>query len=177
MITENTKTKPAVQYDERILNFLDYIILLLSQANTVEEIDLIMDDFLSNDIVEILSENSELFSALPVVWLETFERVCMQKGETSFSLKTLYLPIMFKKLGWKIEDSEKLDRIHHFARKNVDQATILHPSLVLLFIEGLFLSPQTALSNFKENTERLNKTAEDEENINSILNDIKSLGW
>ncbi|MDH3326107.1 MAG: hypothetical protein OEM38_05240 [Gammaproteobacteria bacterium] len=177
MIIENTQVEPKQETDERILNFLDYIVLMLSQANTVDELDLIMDDFSSNDILLIMEEHKQLFGVLSVICLDTFERICVKDDENNFSLKTLHLPIIFKRMGWKIESEARLADLHQISLKRSEESTILYPNLVLLFIEGLILPTNQALNNFEERVEGLLNSEEDESNINQLITDIASIGW
>ena len=177
MIIDEIKTVESPKVDERILNFLDYTVLMLSQVNTVEEIDMIMDDFLSKDIISIMEENKELFSSLSVIWLDTFERVCLKEEQNNFSLKILNLPIMFKNLEWKIEDQDKLHHIHEQAIAQTKNKDSLCPHLSLLFIEGLIFSSNIALNNFEIRAKEIASSQEEIEGIDSIISDILSLGW
>jgi len=174
---ENVVETEELKLDERTSNFFDYIVLLLSQATSVEDLDLIMDDFMSADFMTIMESNKPLFSMLPVIWLDTFERICLIENANDFSLKTLWLPIMFKNLGWRIECHEKLNELHEAALINSEQSTILYPNLVLLFIEGLIFPPNIALSKFKERIIGLLNTLDDQSSIDSLISDIVSLGW
>lgn len=177
MIIESTIETEKEQLDDRTLNFLDYIVLLLSQASSVEELDLVMDDFLSDDFMTIMESNKPLFSMLPIIWLDTFERVCFQENENNFSLKILWLPIMFNKLGWKIESQDKINTLHEAALVKSEQSTALYPNLVLLFIEGLIFPSNIALNKFEERAKRLLNTEEDETNVDALISDVISLGW
>lgn len=181
MITDN-KYEPSFErlhlpVDEKILSFLDYIVLMLSQASSVEEIDMIMDDFISDDVMKIMSDNRQLFSILSVIWLEAFERVCLNDRENNFSLNILHLPVIFKKLNWHIEDREKLARIQESCLEKSEESTKLYPNLILLFAEGLIYSTEKALTNFENRVEGLINTTEDEIGITQLIRDIISLGW
>jgi len=176
--TEVTESESAkLQVDEKILNFLDYIVLMLSQTNTVDEIDLIMDDFLSNDIFEVMEENRDQFSILSVIWLDAFERVCMKENENNFSLKMLWLPIMFNKLGWRIENQAKLDELRQRALTQTESSKVLYPNLALFFIEGLIFPEKQAMDNFKDRVQKLSNSEDDKLSINQLLEDIATLGW
>jgi len=177
MIIEDIEKQQTSQAESQILNFLDYTVLMLSQASTVDEIDLLMDDFLSDDIMEIMQENKELFSVLSVVWLDTFERVCMRDEENNFSLKTLWLPVMFKNLGWHIEDQERLKSLHETARRNANESKDLFPFLVQLFVDGIYQNSDVALANFEEQVRKIADSEEDNANLDQLICDIMSLGW
>ena len=177
MIIEEVENTQNTQVDSQILNFLDYVVLMLSQARSVDELDLIMDDFMSDDIIEVIHNNKELFSVLSVVWLDTFERVCMRGEEHNFSLKILWLPIIFKQFGWRIEDRNRLRDLHTDAVQNATDAESLYPYLVLLFVEGIYLDIDNALANFEKRVRNIAKTDEDNENLDQLISDIMSLGW
>lgn len=177
MIIEEVENTQTTQVDPQILNFLDYVVLMLSQARSAEELDLIMDDFMSDDIIEVIHNNKELFSVLSVVWLDTIERICMRGEDHNFSLKILWLPIIFKQFDWRIEDKNRLRDLHTEATKNASEAETLYPYLILLFIEGIYLDTDKALANFEKQVRSIAKTEEDNENLDQLISDIMSLGW
>ena len=179
MITQEIEQQEtqAVTYDENILNFIDYTVLLLVQVKTANDIDTIMDDFLSDDFIDLLVENKQLFSILSVVWMDAFKRVFINSEETSFSLKTLWIPVIFQKLGWTIEDKQSLSEIHTVCLKRANNDKSLYNYLVLLFVEGIFSSLDFAFDNFRKNVESIASSEEDTKNIDVLFDDIASLGW
>ncbi len=175
---ENEQTaSEAVSFDENILNFLDYTVLLLSQANSANEVDILMDDFLSDDFIDLLVENKQLFSILGVVWMETFNRVFIAGNESSFSLKTLWIPVLFHKLDWTLEDKAALSDLHTLCLKKANNEPNVYNYLVLLFVEGMFSSLEFAFQNFTKNVTSLATTDEDKDNLKNLFDDIASLGW
>jgi len=176
-IEEKVRETASALNEEKLLKFLDYFVLMLSQANTVEDIDLIMDDFLSEDVIHIIQENSELFNILSIIWIDTFDRICMKPGESNFSLKVLWLPILYKRFNWSLNDVDVFNTLHSKAESDVENSDSLCPYLNLLFVEGFTKSTEKALTNFKEKTEVLIQDKSEKENIESIISDVKSIGW
>ena len=178
MTTQIEQTpKEHVSYEENILNFLEYTILLLSQVSSADEADIIMDDFLSDDFIDILVENKELFSILGIVWLDVFKRVFIFSNESSFSLKTLWIPVLFHKLDWSIEHNATLIELHSACENKIKDDNSLYNHLVLLFIEGMYFSLEQGIDNFKSSVKNLATSDEDIESINRLFDDLASLGW
>jgi len=173
---EPQKTE-SVTYDENILNFIDYTVLFLVQAQSAEDVDIIMDDFLSDDFIDIMVENKKLFSILAVVWMDLFKRVFISGNESSFSLKVLWIPVIFQKLGWTIEDKASLSEIHTTCLKKANKDDSLYNYLVLLFVEGIFSSLEFASDNFRKNARSIATSDEDIEKVEKLFEDIASLGW
>jgi len=173
--TQNTEPTPIV--NEELLNFLDYTILLLSQANTADEIDLIMDDFMSEDIIHVFSKNSLFFNIIPIVWLNTYKRVIHANVNRDFPLKLLWLPILFKNLGWEIHGNNELQMIHGEALNNLEEDLSLFNMLNILFLEGLLGKFSSAYSNFNRMCSKLTLTDQEKADLDNIKADVRALGW
>lgn len=172
---------PEINQDldqETLLNFLDHTVLLVSQAQTAEDIDLLMDDFMSEDVQQILTENKDLFSLLNAVWFSSFKRVFIDERSESFPLKVLWLPVLFKKLGWTIEDIETFEQANFTFRSQTQNKNDLYKFLVELFLNGLKFELDTSFKLFKNKIEAIELTSKKDHNqIATILSDIESLGW
>jgi len=179
MIIENSVREENVQNNisRELLNFLDHTVLLLSQVNNSEEIDLIMDDFRSKDLFNIFSENREFFGILSAVWLTTFKRVYLENSTQEVPLKLLYVPVLFKEFGWDKQCIESAKDIHRQCLIAMLKNNSLTNILLLLFIEGIVDTHQEAIDNFKLNIGKLVETDDDKKYIEIVLEDIKSLGW
>lgn len=162
---------------EALFNFLDHVVLQLTQVKNAEEVDLIMDDFMSNDFLDILSGNKEFFSLLNVIWFNTFKRVFIDERSDSFPLKVLLLPVLFKQLGWEIEDIETFEEANYKFRSQTAFKNDLYKLLVELFLNGLKFDTKTSFNLFKKKVESLEMSESDKENIPKMLQDIESLGW
>ncbi len=173
--TQDMETTPTV--NEELLNFLDYTILLLSQANTVDEIDLIMDDFMSEDIIHVFSENNLIFNIIPIVWLNTYKRVIHASSSHDFPLKLLWLPILFKNLGWELNGNSELQIIYGEALSKLEEDLSLFNMLNILFLEGLLGKFSSAYSNFNRMCSKLNLTDQEGIDLENIKTDIRELGW
>ncbi|MDX1811514.1 MAG: hypothetical protein R3240_06175 [Gammaproteobacteria bacterium] len=160
-----------------LFNFFDYTVLLITQANTAEDIDLLMDDFMSPDVINILEENKGLFSLLNAIWFTTFKRVFVDKRSESFPLKMLALPILFKRMGWEIEDIETFENANFEFRTKTQGKNDLYAHLVQLFMNGLKFTPSVALNLFKDKIEALDVSEQDKANIDVMIKDIEELGW
>ena len=81
-LQENTT---SLNDQERALfNFLDHTVLLITQASNAQEIDLLMDDFMSDDVLKLLENNADFFGILNAVWLSTFKRIFIDQRSDSF---------------------------------------------------------------------------------------------
>jgi len=174
---EVSTPSPEKISQENLMNFLDYTVLMLSQVNTVDDMDLIMDDFMAEDVMQTFRENSELFSILSIIWLNTFERVLVNSDETAFPLKVLKIPVLFREFHWTVEDKKLLSTIHTECLLKTLDSDFLYHMLTLLFIEGIALSEEEALANFRENVKKIVRSEEDELVVQNMMNDIQSLGW
>ncbi len=177
MTTELEQPEEIVTYDENILSFLDYTVLILSQANSANDVDIIMDDFLSDDFIDILSNDRDLFGMLAPIWMDVFSRVFVTSDETSFSLKSLWIPVLINKLNWTIENKSTVSDLHKFCLEKVKKESSLYNYLSLLFVEGVLFTPDSAFNNFKLHTESLIKSQNDANELSRLHNDIISLGW
>jgi len=179
MITaeKNIAMEPTPTVNEELLNFLDYTVLLLSQANTVDEIDLIMDDFMSEDIIHVFSENNLIFNIIPIVWLNTYKRVVHENGNHDFPLKLLWLPVLFKNLDWQIYDNNDLQSIYGEALSKLEEDLSLFNMLNILFLEGLLGKFSNAYSNFNRMCSKLSLTDQENLDLENIKTDIRALGW
>jgi len=163
---------------EALFNFLDHTVLLITQASNAEEVDLLMDDFMSDDILQILESNKEFFSLLNAVWFSTFKRIFIDVRSESFPVKVLWLPVLFDKLGWKIEDIETFEQANFAFRNQTQQQNDLYKHLVELFLNGLKFELETAYNVFKTKIDSIEYSDEkDKESIETMINDIESLGW
>lgn len=176
---DNLAHKEEVEYpvSNELLNFLDYTVLLLSQVNTSDEVDLIMDDFSSSDLVKILSENREFFSVLSSVWLTAFKRVFILNGDQDFPMKLLRIPALINELNWDQNCVEHAKDIHRECLMMTLQNKSLTNLLLLLFLEGIIYSSQEAINNFINNIEPLIENEEDRQGVNVVIEDLVSLGW
>lgn len=178
MTTEIELEKPQTRsYDENILNFLDYTILLLSQANTADDVDIVMDDFVSDDFYNLLNENKELFNILAPVWVDVFDRVFVSGNESSFSLKALRIPVLIKEFDWVIENASNLSNLHTKCLNKIEKDESLYNYLTLLFVEGIYFSLESAFDNFKIHANSLASSQSDIDDIQDLCDDISSLGW
>lgn len=175
-LQENTT---SLNDQERALfNFLDHTVLLITQASNAQEIDLLMDDFMSDDVLKLLENNADFFGILNAVWLSTFKRIFIDQRSDSFPLKVLWLPVLFKQLNWEIEDIETFEKANFEFRQKTQNNNDLYKQLVELFLNGLKFRPETAYNLFKDNIEKIDvSTKEEVENITAMLKDIESLGW
>jgi len=137
----------------------------------------LMDDFLSDDFIDLLVKNKQLFGILGIVWMNTFSRVFINGNESNFSLKTLWIPVLFHKLAWTLEDKSSLSDLHTLCVKKSSDETSVYNYLVLLFVEGMHSSLEFAFQNFMKNVTSLAVTDEDKNNLNNLFDDIASLGW
>jgi len=163
--------------EKEILNFLDFAVLMLSQVNNAEDVDIIMDDFLSDEMYNVLNNNQALFSVLSIVWVNTFNRVFVEREEISFPIKLLRIPVLFDKFNWKIEDQAMLSSIHSKCLLKVIEENTLTNLFILLFIEGIFYSQEMALGNFKGNVKKIAKTDDDKMIVNELIENLETLGW
>lgn len=164
--------------NELLFNFLDHMVLLITQAKNAEEVDILMDDFMSDDVLKTLTDNKEFFSLLNVVWFSTFNRVFIEQRSESFPLKVLWLPILFKQLGWEIEDIETFELANYNFRNQTQQKNDLYKHLVELFLNGLKFDASAAYKLFKDKIDKLElKTKQEKKNISMMLKDIESIGW
>ena len=154
------KTETEEHVNQELLNFLDYTVLLLSQANTAEEIDLIMDDFMSEDLLTILSNNNSMFNILSIIWLNTFKRVFFTNNEKDFPLKLMRISSLFKELNWKSKCEELLAETHRECLMLTVEDNSVRNFLLLLFIEGIIFSYQNAVDKFEN---RISNRMEDRE--------------
>lgn len=176
IVLDQVETKSNLD-QEAVLNFLDHSVLLISQVQTAEDVDLLMDDFMSDDIVNIFENNKEMFSLINAVWFQAFKRIFVDQKSESFPLKMLWLPIMFKKFGWEIEDIETFEAANFKFRKDNENKNDIYKHLVELFLNGLKFNTHVAYSLFKRRLETLNVSPTDKENIESIITDLDELGW
>lgn len=177
LVLENPVAKESFD-QEAIFNFLDHTVLLITQAKNAEDIDLLMDDFMSDDIMLTLEEHKELFSLLNVVWFSAFKRIFIDERSDSFPLKVLWLPVMFKKLDWEIEDIATFEEANFSFRMRNQQSNDIYKHLVELFLNGLKFELDTAFKLFKDQVTTLELANEDDqESIDTMLEDIASLGW
>ena len=167
----------AVEPDENLLNFLEYTISLISEARSAQDVDLLMDDFIANDMTELLSENKYMFRVLSVIWLNTFKRVFMQSDEKSFPVNVLWLPVLFKKLGWELKDKSHLNNLFQTCLASAEDNASLYDYMCLLFIDGLLNSPKDAYPRFEGMIKGFDVNDLEKQKLDSLLTEIKSLGW
>lgn len=175
-ILENPET-PVNLDQEALLNFLDHTVLLITQAKNAEEVDLLMDDFMSEDIVNLLEDNKDMFSLLNAVWFNTFKNIFIEKRSDSFPLKVLWLPLLFKKLGWEIEDIETFEEANFKFRLENQYNNDIYKNLVELFLNGLKFNCQVAFQLFKNKVSVMEISDEDRQNIKVMIEEIEELGW
>ncbi len=176
LVTNNTET--TANLDQNVLlSFLDHTVLQISQAHSAEEVDLLMDDFLSHDVINIFRNNSEMFSLLNAVWLNTFKRIFIEQRSDSFPLKVLWLPLLFNDFGWEIEDIETFESANMcFQSQHLDQSD-LYKHLVELFMNGLKFNPQVSFNLFKKRLDNLKLSNSDQTKVKTLIQEIEELGW
>ena len=172
---ENTEQEVVV--DENILSFLEYTISLISEARTAQDVDLLMDDFIANDMTNLLTENKYMFRVLSVIWLNTFKRVFMQSNEQSFPVNVLWLPVLFNRLGWELKDKNHLNNLFQTCVSNADSNNSLYDYLCLLFIDGLLNSTHDAYERFVKTVDVFEMNDIERQQFESMLSEIRSLGW
>ena len=181
MINAELKTKQdsdeVVGVDENILNFLEYTISLISEARTAQDVDLLMDDFIAEDMTNLLTENKYMFRVLSVIWLNTFKRVFINRQEKSFPVNVLWLPILFGRLGWELKDKNHLNNLFQTCMENAEENSSLYDYLCLLFIDGLLNNSHDAFLRFKGVIESFDVNDIERQKLESLLGEISRLGW
>jgi len=173
-IIENDQTTAA---DENILNFLEYTISLISEAKSAEDVDLLMDDFIANDMTDLLKEHKYMFRVLSVIWLNTFKRVFMQGQENSFPVNVLWLPVLFDKLGWELKDKNHLNNLFQSCVSNAEKNNSLYDYMCLLFIDGLLNVPHEAYARFENAINGFEVNDLEKQKLDGLLAEVRSLGW
>lgn len=167
----------SVAADENLLNFLEYTISLISEARSAQDVDLLMDDFIANDMTNLLSENKYMFRVLSVIWLNTFKRVFMQAEEKSFPVNVLWLPVLFNRLGWELKDKNHLNNLFQTCLTNAEKNNSLYDYMCLLFIDGLLNVPHEAYKRFEMALNGFEVNDLEKQKLDSLLGEVKSLGW
>jgi len=173
----NQVSDEIVNVDENIINFLEYTISLISEAKSAQDVDLLMDDFMADDMTKLLTENKYMFRVLSVIWLNTFKRVFMNSEEKSFPVNVLWLPILFSRLGWELKDKNHLNNLFHTCMSNAEESNSLYDYLCLLFIDSLLHSAHDAFQRFKGAVESFEVNDIERQQLDAMLGEISSLGW
>ena len=163
--------------DENILNFLEYTISLISEAKTAQEVDLLMDDFVADDMTNLLTEHKNMFRVLSVIWLNTFKRVFIQSEENSFPVNVLWLPILFARLGWELKDKNHLHNLFQACLSKAEKNASLYDYLCLLFIDGLLNTPHEAYERFEKAIKLFEVNDLEKKKLEAMCGEIESLGW
>ena len=171
------KQSEAVPADENILNFLEYTISLISEAKSAQEVDLLMDDFVADDMTNLLTEHKYLFRVLSVIWLNTFKRVFLQSEENSFPVNVLWLPVLFKRLDWELKDKNHLQNLFQTCLSNAEKNGSLYDYLCLLFVDGLLNTPRDAFLRFEVAVKSFKVNDLEKQKLEGLCGEIKSLGW
>ncbi len=163
--------------DENILNFMEYTISLISEAKTAQDVDLLMDDFIADDMTNLLSEHKYLFRVLSVIWLNTFKRVFMQGQGNSFPVNILWLPVLFNRLGWELKDKNHLNNLFQTCLESAEKNNSLYDYLCLLFIDALLNTPSEAFVRFDGAIRSFEVNDFERKKLTDLCGEIKSLGW
>jgi len=177
VVNFNERTQEQIPADENILNFMEYTISLISEAKTAQDVDLLMDDFVADDMTDLLTEHKYMFRVLSVIWLNTFKRVFLQGSENSFPVNVLWLPVLFSKLGWELKDKNHLNSLFQTCMENAEQKNSLYDYLCLLFIDGLLNNPSDAFVRFDGVIKSFDVNDIEKQKLEGLCNEIKSLGW
>ncbi len=157
--------------------FLKNTTLLLSQINTVDDLNLLLSEFMSKDLIKKLFDNNIEFDILPSFWFNVYKRLIYENKQQKFPLKLLWLPILFKNLSWKLENIDELQTIHGEYIKKMQQDISLNNILNMLFIEGLLGNFSSAYSNFNHMSSKLPNTEIENNDLDNMKKQLRSLGW
>lgn len=166
----------SITHDESD-TFLKNTIDSLAQINTVDELNFLLSEFMSKDLIKKLFDNSIAFNTLPSFWFNAYKRFINENNQEIFPLKLLWLPILFNNLSWKLENTDELQTMHGEYITKMQYYLSLNNMLNMLFIEGLLGNFSSAYNNFDRMSSKLSNTDIKRHDLEKLKEKLRNLGW
>ncbi len=173
-------SKKAIKFpldDNNPLTFIDYNMLLLLKAENSFDLNIMLSDFLADDIVEFLERHKKLLFVLSEIWNNAIRRTIFSTEDITFPDGLLLLPPIFHRLNW-IEKNPLWNDIEKKAEKRFAEDPNLVDALVTMFIDGMQASLDTALDKYCTKIKQLKHKPDEYQKAQAFRNNIGCFyGW
>lgn len=173
-------SKKSIQFpldDNNPLTFIDYNMLLLLRAENAFDLNIMLSDFLADDVVAYIEKHKKILFVLSEVWNTTIRRTVFSSDDITFPDGLLLIPAIFHRLGWIVKNPQWED-IKIQAQQRFDTDPNLVDSLIIMFTEAMQGTLDSALDTFCAQIKKLQHKPEEYQQAKELKKNIGCFyGW
>ena len=162
--------------------FLDYTTLVLSCVGNAAELELVLEHFCQDEILQYVDQHSDDLTILGTVFIATLQRVVYDSRDGPFPYGALVIPTLFRRWGWQLEISDAWRNIHYQLLERLEPLQMgdgaFWPTLSrLLLLDALANGTEAAQTKLRARLIKASPCREETHTALQLGQVIGQLGW
>ena len=151
--------------------------LLLNRAENAFDLNIMLTDFLADEVIEYVEKHKKILFALSEVWNTTIRRTVFSTDDITFPDGLLLIPAVFHRLGWIVKNPQWTE-IGEKAQMRFDNDANLVDALIVMFTNAMQDSLNSALDKFCLQIKSLKHKPEEYQQAQELRKNIGNYyGW